>query len=181
MRRLIDLNCDLGESFGAFRIGEDAAAMPYLTSANIACGAHAGDPVGMRVSVRLAREYGVAVGAHPGYPDLQGFGRRMMGLSPAEVTAAVVAQVGALEAIARVEGATLRHVKPHGALYNFAAVDEPTARAIADAMRLAFPSRILVVLAGSVSERAARAAGLRVATEAFCDRGYTRDGVLAPR
>jgi UPF0271 protein len=181
MSRVIDLNCDLGESFGAFRVGEDASAMPFLTSANIACGAHAGDPVGMRTSVRLARENNVAVGAHPGYPDLQGFGRRTMGLSPAEVTATVIAQVGALEAIARAEGAALQHVKPHGALYNFAAVDEPTARAIAEAMREAFPRLILVVLAGSASEHAARAAGLRVATEAFCDRGYTRDGTLAPR
>lgn len=179
--RYLDLNCDLGESFGPYRMGDDEAVLAYVTSANVACGMHAGDPVVMRRTVQLCRSRGVAVGAHPGYPDLWGFGRRPLPLTPEEVYAFLLAQVGALEAVARAEGVTLQHVKPHGALYNQAARDEALAAAIADAVRRAWPDAILVVLSGSASERAARAAGLRVAREAFCDRGYRSDGTLLPR
>jgi UPF0271 protein len=179
--RYLDLNCDLGESFGPYRLGEDEAVLGYVTSANVACGMHAGDPLVMRRTVQLCLERGVAVGAHPGYPDLWGFGRRPLPLTPEEVYAFVVAQVGALEAVARAEGARLQHVKPHGALYNVAARDEAVAAAVAEAVRRAWPDALLVVLSGSVSERVARAAGLRVAREAFCDRGYRTDGSLVPR
>lgn len=179
--RYLDLNCDLGESYGAFRMGEDERVLEFVTSANVACGMHAGDPVVMRRTVRICRETGVAVGAHPGYPDLWGFGRRPLPLTPDEVAAFVLAQVGALEAVARSEGVGLQHVKPHGALYNVAARERAVAEAIAEAVRSAWPEAILVVLSGSESERAARAAGLRVAREAFCDRGYLRDGSLLPR
>ncbi len=179
--RFLDLNCDLGESYGAFRMGEDERVMEFVTSANVACGMHAGDPVVMRQTVRLCKEKGVAVGAHPGYPDLWGFGRRPLPLTPDEVAAFLIAQVGALEAVARSEGVTLQHVKPHGALYNVAARDRAMAEAVAGAVRSVWPEAILVVLSGSESERAARAAGLRVAREAFCDRGYRKDGSLVPR
>lgn len=181
MGRHLDINCDMGESFGAYRLGDDEAVMPYITSANIACGMHAGDPVVMRRTVRLARSYGVAVGAHPGYPELAGFGRRVLPMALDEVSAFLLAQVGALDGVARAEGVGLQHVKPHGALYNAAARDEDLAAAIAESVLRGWPEAILVVLAGSASERAARAAGLRVAREAFCDRAYRRDGSLVPR
>ncbi len=181
MARPIDLNCDLGESFGVWRLGEDETVLPVITSANLACGMHGGDPVEMTRSVRRCREHGVAVGAHPSYPDLVGFGRRRIPMEPEEITAYCLYQIGALEAIARAEGTSLQHIKPHGALYNVAAQDETVARAVVEAVKRAYPDKILVVLAGSVMERVAREAGLRVAREAFCDRGYRRDGTLVPR
>lgn len=177
----IDLNCDCGESFGVWRIGDDEAVLPHVTSANVACGAHAGDPEVMRQTVRLCRRLGVAVGAHPGFPDLQGFGRRTLPLTPSEIENVVLTQIGALYAIARAEGVALRHVKPHGALYNVAAVDPAVAEAIVRAVVAFSHELILVGLAGSVLVEAGAAAGLTVAREAFADRGYAADGSLLPR
>ncbi len=177
----IDLNCDMGESFGAWRLGDDQGLMRTITSANIACGAHAGDPDVMRRTVRLAREHGVAVGAHPGFPDLAGFGRREMDVTPDEVEGLVLYQVGALGAMARAEGMRLQHVKPHGALYNMAARDSAIADAIARAIHAFDPSLILFGLAGSLMLPAGEAAGLRVASEVFADRAYEPDGRLASR
>ncbi len=181
MGRPMDLNCDLGESFGVWRLGEDAAVLRVITAARLACGMHAGDPVEMTRTVRRCRAHAVAVGAHPGYPDLVGFGRRRIPMRPEELTAYCLYQIGALEAIARAEGASLQHIKPHGALYHVAAQDEATARAIVEAVQRAYPDKILVAPSGSVLERVAREAGLRVAREAFCDRAYRRDGTLVPR
>ncbi len=181
MSMQIDLNCDCGESFGPWPMGDDAGVLPHVSSANIACGAHAGDPDTMRRTVRLARELGVAVGAHPGFPDLQGFGRRVLPMSTDEIANSVLAQVGALAAIARAEGVALVHVKPHGALYNQAAVTPPIAQAIAEAVAAYDKRLILVALAGSALEAAGRAAGLPVAREAFADRVYEADGTLRAR
>lgn len=177
----IDLNCDCGEGFGAWQLGDDAALLRHVSSANIACGAHAGDPEIMRRTLRLCRELGVAAGAHPGYPDLHGFGRRALPMSPAEVENNVLAQLGALAALARAEGVALRHVKPHGALYNVAAVTPAIAEAIAGAVAAFSRELLLVGLAGSQLVAAGEAAGLRVAREAFADRGYAADGTLLPR
>lgn len=177
----IDLNCDMGESFGAFSIGADAHVMASISSANIACGFHGGDPAVMRHTVRLAREAGVAVGAHPGLPDLAGFGRREMRVSPQDVEDMVLYQVGALAAIADSEGVRLHHVKAHGALYNMAARDRGLADAIARAVRAFDSSLIMFGLAGSELIRAGVAAGLTVAAEGFADRAYEPDGSLAPR
>jgi UPF0271 protein len=177
----IDINCDMGESFGPWMMGADEDVMRHTTSANIACGAHAGDPRVMRRTVRLAREHGVAVGAHPGYPDLQGFGRREMKADPAEIEDAVLAQIGALAAAARAEGATLQHVKAHGALYNQAARERPLADAIARAIKAFDPSLIMFGLPNSPMIEAGHAAGLRVAAEGFADRAYQPDGSLTPR
>jgi UPF0271 protein len=177
----IDLNCDLGESFGRYTLGNDAAIMPYITSANIACGFHAGDPGVMGATVRLAKQHGVAIGAHPGWPDLQGFGRRAMQLPPAEVEALVLYQIGALAAFAKAEGLALQHVKPHGALYNQAAAEIELAQAIARGVKRFSPDLVLVGLAGSRLVEAGRALGLRVADEAFPDRAYNPDGTLKPR
>jgi len=177
----IDLNADLGESFGAWRMGDDAGVMPWITSANIACGFHAGDPVTMRATVALCVEHGVAIGAHPSLPDLQGFGRREMKVTPNEVYAQTLYQMGALHALAEAAGAHLHHVKPHGALYNMAARDRALANAIAAAVRDFDPTLILVGLAGSALVDAGRDAGLPVQREGFCDRLYAADGSLAPR
>jgi UPF0271 protein len=177
----IDLNCDCGESFGAWELGDDAAVLAYVSSANVACGGHAGDPTVMRRTVRLCKGLGVAVGAHPGYPDLQGFGRRSIPMDLEELEAAVLAQVGALHAIARAEGVALAHVKPHGALYNDAARNPPLAQAIARAVAGFDRDLVLVGLAGSALLEAGVAAGLRVAGEAFADRGYDPDGSLRSR
>lgn len=177
----IDINCDMGESFGPWRMGADADVMPSITSANIACGAHAGDPDVMRRTVRLARQHGVAVGAHPGFADLQGFGRREMTVDPAEVENAVLAQIGALAAIARAEGTPLRHVKAHGALYNMAARDRALSDAIAAAIAAFDRSLVMFGLPNSPMLDAGRAAGLRVAVEGFADRSYEPDGSLTPR
>ncbi len=179
--RSIDLNCDCGESFGAFHIGDDDGVLPYVSSANIACGGHAGDPIVMRRVVQRCRELGVAVGAHPGYPDLYGFGRRVLPLSSAEIENWVLAQIGALAAIARAEGVELRHVKPHGALYNLAARDAAVAAAIARAVAAWSRDLALVGLAGSELIAAGISAGLPVLAEAFADRAYEADGRLRDR
>lgn len=180
-KRTIDLNGDVGESFGAYRIGADEALLGIVTSANIACGFHAGDPATMRRTVRLCAERGVAIGAHPGLPDLAGFGRREMAVSPQEAYEMTVYQIGALTGFVRAEGAALRHVKPHGALYNMAAADATLAKAIAEAVYRVDGSLMLVGLAGSELVRAGAAIGLRVAGEAFADRRYRPDGTLVPR
>ena len=177
----IDLNCDLGESFGVYTIGMDAEILPYITSANIACGFHAGDPSVMQKSVLLCKEYGVQVGAHPGLPDLQGFGRRKMAISPAEAEADVMYQIGALKAFCEAAGVPLHHVKPHGALYNMAAKDPALAAAICRAVQAAAPGAVLLALSGSEMVKAAQAIGLPVANEVFADRGYRPDGSLVPR
>ena len=177
----IDLNCDMGESFGQYKLGDDEAVMPFITSANIACGFHAGDPLVMRKTIRLAKQHGVAIGAHPSWPDLQGFGRREMNLSAEEVEALVLYQIGALAAFANAEGMELRHVKPHGALYNQAAKDKVLADAIARAVKAFSVDLILVGLAGSGLIEAGAELGLRVANEGFPDRNYNPDGTLVSR
>jgi 5-oxoprolinase (ATP-hydrolysing) subunit A len=177
----IDLNSDVGESFGAYRIGADEAVMASITSANIACGYHAGDPAVMRRTVRLARDAGVAIGAHPGFPDLAGFGRRELRATPREVEDLVLYQIGALAAVARAEGTAIAHVKAHGALYNMAARDRSLADGIARAVRSFDASLVLFGLPGSELLRAGEAAGLQVASEGFADRAYSPDGSLAPR
>jgi UPF0271 protein len=181
MGNKIDLNCDMGEGFGAYRLGNDEVLMGLVTSANIACGYHAGDPLVMDRTVRLAAQYGVGIGAHPGFPDLVGFGRRAMLLAPEEIENAVLYQVGALAVFARSAGSLLAHVKPHGALYNMAAKDIEVARAIARGVARAGEEIIVVGLAGSVMIEAAREAGLRVAREGFADRAYEADGSLRSR
>lgn len=180
MRR-IDLNCDLGESYGAWQMGQDEAVLDAVSSANIACGFHAGDPGVMRRTVGLAAARAVAVGAHPSLPDLQGFGRREMALGADEARDLVLYQIGALWSFAKSHGVPLRHVKPHGALYNMAARDAALAAAIAAAVAEFDHSLILVGLAGSALCSAGRDAGLCVAAEAFCDRRYRADGSLTPR
>jgi len=177
----IDLNCDLGESFGAYTLGNDATLMPLITSANIACGFHAGDPQVMARTVRLAVQHGVAIGAHPGFADLVGFGRRALDATPDEIENDVLYQIGALAAFARAEGVSLAHVKPHGALYNLAATRPPIANAIARAVARFDSTLILVGQPNSALERAAREYRLRFAREGFADRAYNRDGTLRSR
>ena len=177
----IDLNADMGESFGPWVMGHDAALMTSITSANVACGFHAGDPQVMRRTIALARMHGVAVGAHPGFPDLVGFGRREIRATPAEVEDFVLYQIAALAGLARAEGAALQHVKAHGALYNMAALDEALANAIARAVAAFDRSLILFGLPDSALLHAGAAAGLRTAAEAFADRAYEPDGSLASR
>lgn len=177
----IDLNCDMGESFGRYTIGNDEAMMPYITSANIACGLHAGDPLVMEHTVLLGQVHGVGIGAHPGFPDLQGFGRRVMQLAPEEAEAFVLYQIGALATFAKAAGTELVHVKPHGALYNLAARDRPLAEAIARAVARFSRQLILVGLANSLLVEAGLETGLPVAREAFADRAYEADGSLRSR
>ena len=177
----IDLNADVGESYGAWTMGDDAALLPLVTSANVACGAHAGDPLVMARTVALARRLGVSVGAHPGYPDRDGFGRRDLPMTGEELRASLLAQLGAIEAIARSAGVVLRHVKPHGALYNRAAVDPALAEIVAASVEAVSPQLVLVGLAGSALLAAGRAAGLAVAAEGFADRAYEADGSLRSR
>lgn len=177
----VDLNADVGESVGPWPMGDDEALIPLVTSVNVACGAHAGDPLTMERTVRLAAAHGVAVGAHPGYPDLVGFGRRDLDMTPAELEASIIYQVGAVAAFASDAGAPLRHVKPHGALYNAAARDRGLADVIARAVGRVSPSLVLVGLAGSALIAAGVAAGLRTAEEAFADRAYEADGSLRSR
>jgi UPF0271 protein len=177
----IDLNSDLGESFGPWPMGQDAALMDSISSANVACGFHAGDPGTMRATIALAREKGVAVGAHPGFQDLVGFGRREMKASPAEVEDLVLYQVSALAGIAAAQGVTLQHVKAHGALYNMACRDRALADAIAKAVASFDRSLILFGLPNSELLRAGSAAGLKVAAEVFADRAYDPDGSLTSR
>jgi 5-oxoprolinase (ATP-hydrolysing) subunit A len=177
----IDLNCDAGESFGPWRMGDDEALIPLVTSVNIACGVHAGDPLVMRRTVELARRSGVAIGAHPGYPDLQGFGRRALALSPDEVEAWILAQIGALSGVTRAAGVAVEHVKAHGALYNQASDNPLLAAAVARAVRAFDPHLILIARSGSLQSNIARELGLTVAEEVFIDRGYDREGRLLPR
>ncbi len=177
----MDLNSDLGESFGAWRMGDDDAMLKIVTSANVACGFHAGDPAGILHTLRAAAENGVTVGAHVGYPDLAGFGRRNMDMASADLTAAVIYQIGALQALARTAGVTVRYVKPHGALYNTIAHDERQARAVIAAILAVDPGLVLLALAGSPLVAWARDAGLRVVAEAFADRAYTPQGTLVAR
>ncbi|MGI5839609.1 MAG: LamB/YcsF family protein [bacterium] len=177
----VDLNCDMGESFGTYQIGSDAKIVGYISSVNIACGFHAGDPAVLRKTVLLAREHGKTIGAHPGYPDLPGFGRRNMELSEQEVEVIMLYQIGALNAFCRAAGVPLRHVKPHGALYNQAAKDKKLAGAVARSVKAFDPGLILVGLAGSEMITAGLAAGLAVAGEAFADRNYHADGSLVSR
>lgn len=181
MNRIINLNADLGESFGAWTMGEDAVLLQVVRSANLACGFHAGDPLVMRDTVRAARAAGVSLGAHPAYPDLQGFGRRAMKMSAAEVEAMVIYQIGALAGIAAAEGGRVTHVKPHGALSNQACEDAALADAIARAVRAV--DRTLILLAPVLSElyAAGERAGLPVAGEVFADRAYTDAATLVPR
>ncbi|MEJ5343630.1 MAG: 5-oxoprolinase subunit PxpA [Chloroflexus sp.] len=177
----IDINCDCGESYGAFQVGDDDGVLPFVSSANVACGGHAGDPIVMRRTVRRCRDLGVAVGAHPSYPDLYGFGRRVLPLTPDEVEAWVLAQIGSLAAIARSEKVELRHVKPHGALYNVAARDLAVAMAIARAVAAFSRELTLVGLAGSLLITAGHEVGVPVLAEAFADRAYEADGTLRNR
>jgi 5-oxoprolinase (ATP-hydrolysing) subunit A len=179
--RTIDINADAGESFGPWPMGSDAELFPYLSSVNLACGFHAGDPLIMRSSVALAARHGLAIGAHPGFRDLAGFGRRDLAVTPDEIAADVIYQIGALDAFVRPLGLTLHHVKPHGALYLRMCRDEAIARAVAEAVKSYEAGLPLVVLHGTVMQRAAVEAGLRVAVEAFPDRAYMPDGGLAPR
>jgi 5-oxoprolinase (ATP-hydrolysing) subunit A len=176
-----DINCDMGESFGSYRIGDDEKVMPHITSASVACGWHAGDPMIMAKTLELAAKHGVGVGAHPGYPDLLGYGRRNLDTFPGEVRNYILYQIGALDAFARAAGVKLQHVKPHGAMYNLAAKDEKTAREVIEAVKAYDPGLILVTLAGSLCARMASEAGLRVAAEVFPDRAYVSNGQLAPR
>ncbi|HEX6965958.1 MAG TPA: 5-oxoprolinase subunit PxpA, partial [Gemmatimonadaceae bacterium] len=177
----VDLNCDMGESFGAWSMGADDEILPYITSANIACGYHAGDPAVMRRTVAAAVARRVAVGAHPGLPDLVGFGRRAMEVTPDDVYDLVVYQVGALRGFASAAGVALQHVKPHGALYNMAAVQPKLAEAIACAVRDVDRELVLYGLAGSHLISVGERAGLTTASEAFADRNYLGDGTLVPR
>ncbi|MGN0978488.1 MAG: LamB/YcsF family protein [Faecousia sp.] len=177
----IDLNCDLGESFGAYQLGKDPAIIPLISSANVACGFHAGDPDTMAKTVRLCKENGVSVGAHPGFPDLQGFGRRGMHLSAPEVRNLIIYQIGALDAFCKSAGCNLRHVKPHGALYNMAARDPALAKAICQGIYAYDPNLILLGLSGSELLRQAREIGLPCAAEVFADRAYEDDGTLVAR
>jgi len=176
----IDLNCDMGESYGAWKMGADAEVMPFISSANIACGFHGGDPATIRKTVRLAVDHGVAIGAHPSLPDLQGFGRRVMKITPQDMYDLVVYQAGAVEAFARAAGSRLHHVKCHGALYNMAANDEALSEAMARAAR-DLGGIMLYALSNSKMMQTAKKLGVPVAGEVFADRGYSDDGTLAPR
>ncbi|MCC9166019.1 LamB/YcsF family protein [Pontibacter harenae] len=177
----VDLNCDLGESFGAYTLSNDEAILDFVNSANIACGFHAGDPAVMRKTVKLALEKNVAIGAHPGLPDLVGFGRREIAITPSEAFDITVYQVGALSAFVKAAGGTLHHVKPHGALYNMAAVNEKLAEAIAEAVYKVIPEAILYGLAGSALIKAGEKLGIGTANEVFADRTYQPNGTLTPR
>lgn len=177
----IDLNCDLGESFGHYTIGMDGEVIPCISSANVACGFHASDPVVMSETVSLAKKYGVGIGAHPGFPDLMGFGRRKMDVKPQEAKAYVQYQIGALSAFCRAAGVPLVHVKPHGALYNMAGKDYEMAKAICEGILEVDGRLILLALSGSQMLKAAKDTGLRAASEVFADRAYEEDGSLVAR
>ena len=181
MKLKVDLNCDLGEGFGGFRVGNDAEMMPHITSANIACGFHAGDPLVMADTIGLAKEHNVAVGAHPGYPDLQGFGRREMKLACEEIKQYTLYQIGALQGFAKVAQIPLQHVKPHGALYNTAVKDEGTAEGIVEAVKAFDEDLIVFAPSKSILAKVTVNAGLRVACEFFADRAYNADGSLVSR
>ena len=177
----VDINCDMGESFGLYKMGDDEGIMPFISQANVACGFHGGDPTTMLETCRIAAASGVVIGAHPSFPDLVGFGRRHLKVSPAELAADTVYQLGALAGVATAASTAMRYVKPHGAMYAAVAADPDLAEAFARAVA-AFDSRLAVLgMPGSAVERAADAAGLRFVAEAFADRGYLADGTLAPR
>jgi 5-oxoprolinase (ATP-hydrolysing) subunit A len=180
-RGTIDLNADVGESFGPWPMGDDERLIPLVSSVNIACGAHAGDPATIARTVRLAVAHSAAIGAHPGYPDLAGFGRRDLDMAADDLEASLIVQIGAVQAVARSQGATVRHVKPHGALYNRAARDTGLAATIATAIARLDAELVLVGLAGSALLDAGRAAGLTVYAEGFADRAYEADGSLRDR
>jgi UPF0271 protein len=177
----VDINCDLGESYGDFKVGNDEKIMPYITSANIACGFHAGDPVIMAQTVNLAKKHNVAIGAHPGYPDLLGFGRREMQLTSEEVKNYIIYQVSALQGFTGMAGLNLQHVKPHGALYNMAVKDEKLSKAIVNAVKALNRKLIIFAPHNSALAKAAAEGGMRVAYEAFADRTYNPDGSLVSR
>lgn len=177
----VDLNSDLGESFGRYTLGNDDKIIPLITSANVACGYHASDPVVMDKTIRMAKEAGIRVGAHPGFPDLMGFGRRNMNVSPAEAKAYTMYQLGALDAFCRAHGMKMQHVKPHGALYNMAAKDYKLSTAICEAIKGFDDTLIVMALSGGELVRAAKDMGLRVALEVFADRAYEEDGTLVAR
>ncbi|WP_188454171.1 LamB/YcsF family protein [Virgibacillus oceani] len=181
INKQIDLNSDMGESFGRFKIGSDEKLLPYVTSVNIACGFHAGDPNVMNQTVRLAKSHHVSIGAHPGFADIAGFGRRLITYTPEEIYRFIIYQIGALDAFCRIHHVTMRHVKPHGALYNAAAVDRDAALAIAKAVRDVNDQLILFGLAGSELVTAGREIGIKTVSEVFADRTYQADGSLTPR
>ena len=177
--KTIDLNCDMGESYGAWKMGDDANVMPFISSANIACGFHGGDPATIRKTVRLAVDHGVAIGAHPSLPDIQGFGRRVMKISPQDMYDLVVYQAGAVEAFARAAGSKLHHIKCHGALYNMAAVDEGLSEAMGRAAKDL--GVMIYALSNSIMMKVVKDKGVKTLGEVFGDRGYSDDGTLAPR
>lgn len=177
----IDINCDMGESYGIYTMGNDEAIFPYISSANVACGFHAGDPLTMLKTVRLAKKYNVSIGAHPSLPDRVGFGRREMKIGADQLYADLIYQISALKGIAESEGVTLQHVKPHGALYNMAIVDQEVAEAIVAAVYVIDPKLILFTLPHGALLRSAQKRGIRVAREFFIDRTYLDDGKLTPR
>lgn len=177
----IDLNCDMGESYGVYTLGYDEEAMPYVTSINVACGFHASDPSNMLKTVKLAKKYGIAIGAHPAFPDLVGFGRRYMAASADEIKADVMYQIGALWALCKSEGVTLQHVKVHGALYNAAEKDITVGIAIAQAIKAVDENLYMVCLGKSIMVQAAQTVGIKYVEEAFADRAYTQKGTLVPR
>lgn len=177
----IDLNSDLGESFGHYKIGMDDKIIPLITSANVACGWHASDPVVMEQTIRMAKEAGICVGAHPGFLDLMGFGRRNLNVSPAEAKAYTAYQLGALGAFCHAHGMKMQHVKPHGAMYNMAAKDYALAKAICEAVREYDENMIVMALSGGEMIRVAKELGLRTALEVFVDRAYEEDGSLVDR
>jgi UPF0271 protein len=179
--KTIDLNSDLGESYGAWHMGNDAAMLDVVSSANVACGFHAGDPAGILRTLEAAAQRGVAIGAHVSYPDLVGFGRRDMDIASADLIADVVYQIGALKGLATTVGATVSYVKPHGALYNRIAVDPVQGAAVIEAIKSIDPSLVLVGLANAPILAQARAAGLHAVAEAYADRAYTKEGRLVPR
>lgn len=179
MKLTVDINSDIGESFGMYKMGLDEQVINHISSANIACGFHAGDPIWMSRTVKLAEKHGVAIGAHPSFPDLAGFGRRNMSLKPEEVKADIVYQIGALQAFTKSK--KLQHVKPHGAMYNQAVMDDVMAKAICESILDVDPNMILIALAGSNWVKIASSCGLRVASEAFADRAVASNGSLVPR
>jgi len=181
MKYQVDLNCDMGESFGTYKMGNDEEILDFVTSANIACGFHAGDPATMRKTVKLALNKGVGIGAHPGFQDLTGFGRRNLSITPQEAYEIVIYQIGALYGFVKAEGGVMQHVKPHGALFNMAATDSALSEAIAEAVYAVNPELVLFGLSGSEIVKAGNRIGLRTANEVFSDRTYQTDGTLTSR
>lgn len=181
MKFRIDINCDLGESYGAFKVGNDEKIMPHITSANIACGFHAGDPITISRTINLAKKYNVAIGAHPSYPDLLGFGRREMQLTPEEVRNYIIYQISALQGFATTVDMSLQHVKLHGALYNTSAENEQTSKAVVEAVKALNQKLIIFAPPKSALAEVASRSGLKVAHEFFADRAYNPDGSLVSR